>query len=254
MVKEELTLVLSGGAARCIAHLGVLQALEEVNIKPGMISGVSGGAIVGAFYCQGYTPKEILEIIKETSILKTLRPTWSAGLLKLNKTESIFQKYLKIQVFEKLKIPLFVSACDVENAQNLYFSNGELIPPLLGSCSFPPLFRPVDFEGKKLADGGLLNNLPVEPVKDQQRILGVNVNIIATNTSPDSTAQYTEWVIDVIVNNNIKESIQQCQVFFEPPEMKAYHLTDIGKADELFITGYNYAKAKMDLVIDLMEE
>ncbi|WMJ74630.1 patatin-like phospholipase family protein [Cytophagaceae bacterium ABcell3] len=252
MTNKDFALVLSGGAARCIAQLGILQALEENNIKPAVISGVSGGSIVGAFYCNGYTPKETLQIIKETSILKALRPTWSPGLLKLSKAEEIFRKYLKAETFEALETPLFISACDVENPKNIAFSEGEIIPPLLGSCSLPPLFRAVEYNGKKLADGGIVNNLPVEPVKNYKKIIGVNVNLVKTNIPPDSLVHYTEWVIDVVVNNNIKESIKQCHLFLEPPKMKNFHLIDVMKADDMFEVGYKHANENMDKISKLI--
>lgn len=240
MKKEGLAVVLSGGAARGIAHLGVLQALEEAGIKPQAIAGVSAGAIVGAFYCNGYSPAEILKIVKETPVVRTFRFTRSPGLLKLDKAESLFRKYLNHDTFEKLDIPLFFSASNVETAQVEYFSQGELIPPLLGSISFPPFFRPIKVHDKILADGGLINNLPVEPVKDYQVVLGVNVNIV--KSTPGSLAQYAEWVATVVVTNNIQASKKLCHLLFEPPGMRDFRIIDIGKADEIFQVGYRYGK------------
>lgn len=240
MKKEGLAMVLSGGAARGIAHLGILQALEEAGIRPQAIAGVSAGAIVGAFYCNGYSPAEILKIVKETPIIRTFRPTRSPGLLKLDKAESVFRKYLKKDAFENLEIPLFFSASNVESAQVEYFSQGELIPPLLGSISFPPFFRPVKYNGLLLADGGLINNLPVDPVKDYPVILGVNVNIV--KSTPMNLTQYAEWVATVVVTNNIQGSKELCHLFFEPPAMRDYRIIDVGKADEIFQVGYRYGK------------
>lgn len=243
MKKEGLAMVLSGGAARGIAHLGVIQALEEVGIRPQAISGVSAGAIVGAFYCNGYSPAEILKIVKGTSIVRTFRPTLSPGLLKLDKAESVFRKYLQKDTFEKLDMPLFFSACNVDTALVEYYSHGELIPPLLGSISFPPFFRPTRYNGKLLSDGGLINNLPADPVKDYQVVLGVNVNVV--KSTPGSFAQYAEWVATVVVTNNIQESKGLCHLFFEPPAMADFRIIDVGKADEIFQVGYRYAKDHM---------
>lgn len=249
--KSGLALVLSGGAARGIAHLGILQAMEEAGIRPSVISGVSAGAIVGAFYCSGYPPKKILEIAKKTPFVRTFRPTRSPGLLKLSKAEELFHEYLKTEHFENLDIPLIISATDVDLAQTVYFSTGKIIPPLLGSSSFPPFFRPVNYNGMTLSDGGLINNLPVEPVKDYQLVLGVNVNIV--RSSPDTFAQYSEWVATVVVTNNIQESKKLCHVFFEPPGMKEFRIIDIGKADEMFEIGYLYARERMPQVLELLQ-
>lgn len=253
MEKQGLALVLSGGAAKGVVHLGVLQALDEEGIKPAVISGVSAGAIVGAFYCYGYSPKEVMKIVKDNSILKFLRPAWGTGLLKLDKAEKIFREYLKIELFEELAIPLFISACDVKSTNMLTFSEGEIIPPLLGSCSLPPIFKPIEFNGVHLADGGILNNLPVEPVKNYSKIIGVNSNSIKDRSLPDGLSDYTEWVANVIVNINITESIKHCHVYLEPPEMKDHSFTDIAKADEFFTIGYNYTKKNMGSIHKLMD-
>lgn len=246
--KEGIALVLSGGAARCVAHLGFLQAMEEAGIKPAVISGVSGGAIVGAFYCNGYSPKQILGLVQKTSILKIFSPAWGTGFLKMDKAEKLFVDHLKIKNFEDLPIPLFITACDLNKSENIAFSKGDIIKPLVASCSIPPLFKAVNYAGRNLVDGGVLNNLPVEPVSVYKNILGINVNIINAASSIDSFAQYSERVADIIINNNIKESKKSCSLFLEPDELKYFRLTEIGKAGEIFAAGYDYAKKKMKAI------
>ncbi|NDE62201.1 MAG: patatin, partial [Cyclobacteriaceae bacterium] len=82
--KSSLGIALSGGGIRGIAHLGVLKAFDEYGISPKKVSGTSAGAIVGALYCQGYTPEEIMKIIHETNYFRLLRPAISwKGLLKM---------------------------------------------------------------------------------------------------------------------------------------------------------------------------
>nr|MBA3901829.1 patatin-like phospholipase family protein [Bacteroidota bacterium] len=219
---------------------------------PAAISGVSGGAIVGAFYCNGYTPQEIIKLIKDTPILKVFSPSWGAGLFKMDRVEKVFEDYLKIKDFEGLKLPLFITACDINLAENIAFSEGDIIKPLLASCAVPPLFKPIAYKGRKLADGGIINNLPVEAVLGYEEILGINVNIINPDASIDSKSNYAERAVDIIVNNNIKQSIAQCTLYMEPPEMKNFSLTDIGKADEMFAVGYDYAKENIALISELM--
>jgi NTE family protein len=242
---KQFALVLSGGAARCIAQLGVLQAMEEAGVKPAVISGVSGGAIVGAFYCTGISPHETLKIIKKTSLVKIFSPAWKTGVIKLDGAEKIFREHLGHLKFEDLNIPFFISACDVNSAEYLSFSSGEIVVPLLASCAVPPVIRPVEYLGRRLVDGGILNNLPVDPVKDYEKIAGVNVNIIDPSSEIDSFVRYTERTVDLIVNNNIKKSIEQCGFFLQPESMTRFHLTDVGRADEMFAVGYDEMKKRM---------
>ena len=82
---KSIGLVLSGGGARGAAHIGVLQALEEMGLKFSQVSGTSAGAIIGALYAHGHSPKEIFSIIQQMSILKSVRPAWTwSGLLKMD--------------------------------------------------------------------------------------------------------------------------------------------------------------------------
>src|ERR1700709_2081645 len=111
---KKIGLALSGGGIRGVAHLGVMQALIDNNIKFSHISGTSAGAIAAAFFAEGYSPKEILQIIKETKLLKLLRPSiGSAGLISILKARFLFEKYITHNSFQKLKIHVTISSVDL---------------------------------------------------------------------------------------------------------------------------------------------
>src|SRR5512142_515199 len=98
--------VLSGGGARGYAHLGFIQALNEAEIYPDVISGTSAGAIIGAFYADGYSPKEILKFMNVSSRLDFMRPALPReGLLQINGIIKILKKNLRATTFKELKIP-----------------------------------------------------------------------------------------------------------------------------------------------------
>jgi NTE family protein len=249
-----IAVVLSGGAARCIAQLGVMQALEEMKIPVSAISGVSGGAIVGAFLANNYSPQQTLKIIKDTSLLKIIRPAWdSAGILKMDKAEKIYSDYFKFTKFEELPFPLHISACDVNTGEYVIFSKGNLIKAVIASSSFPPVFKPYKHAGRELIDGGIVNNLPVEPVLGYEKIIGVNINIINSERDLDSLYKYFERTVDIIVTSNITASRNQCHLIIEPPEMKQTYLSDIGKADEMFAIGYDYTLSLKKKITELIK-
>ncbi|WP_162053940.1 patatin-like phospholipase family protein [Pontibacter pamirensis] len=236
-------LALSGGGARGIAHLGVLKALDELGIKISMISGVSSGAIAGVMYAYGFTPDEILKLIKNLSVFKIMRPTFgNAGLMHLEEIEKLYKTYLGANAsFEDLKIPVVVGTTDMNEGTNVYFSSGELIKPLIATSAVPILYKPVEYKGKLLNDGGLLNNLPVEPLHNNCDIkIGVHVNPVNHQAQVTSLRGMIERTVLLAINNNIKLRLHLCDLFLEPQELRYYRLTNFRKADEIFKIGYDY--------------
>ncbi|TPE45775.1 patatin-like phospholipase family protein [Pontibacter mangrovi] len=237
-------LALSGGGARGIAHLGVLKALDEQGINISIISGVSSGAIAGVFYGYGYAPDEILKLIKELSVFQVVRPVFGKpGLLHLEEVEKLYHKYLGPHLkFEDLKIPVVVSATEMNEGVTAYFSSGEVIKPLLASSAVPILYQPIHLNGKILSDGGLLNNLPVEPLfRNCDVKIAVHVNPINHQAQVTSIRGMVERTAMLAINSNVKLRINQCDLFLEPQGLKAFRLTSFRKADEIFEVGYRYA-------------
>ncbi|WP_347159286.1 patatin-like phospholipase family protein [Pontibacter chitinilyticus] len=234
---------LSGGGARGIAHLGVLKAFDELGIPISIISGVSSGAIAGVFYAAGYSPEEILKLIKELSIFKIVRPVFGKiGLMHLEEIEKLYKKYLgEFATFEDLKLPVIVSATEMNEGVTAYFSSGNLIKPLMASAAVPILYQPVSFEGKLLNDGGLLNNLPVDPLQFNCDVkIGVHVNPINHQAQVSNFRSMVERSVLLAINNNVKMRVHLCDLLLEPQELKHYRLVNFRKADEIFEIGYRY--------------
>ncbi|MHA6249261.1 patatin-like phospholipase family protein [Pontibacter sp. CAU 1760] len=248
-------IALSGGGARGIAHLGVLKALDELGIRVSMISGVSSGAIAGVLYAYGFTPDEILSMIKELSVFKVMRPAFGKiGLMHLEEVEKLYMKHMGAHVrFEDLQIPVVVSTTEMNEGVNMYFSSGELIKPLLASSAVPILYKPVEFNGKLLNDGGLLNNLPLEQLQGNCDVkIGVHVNPINHQAHITSLRGMVERTLLLAINNNIKLRVGLCDLFLEPQELRYYRLSNFRKADEIFDIGYQYAKHMQRHILNLV--
>src|SRR5687767_1894310 len=144
----KIGLVLSGGGARGICHLGVIKALEELNVRVDQIAGTSAGAITGAMYSYGYKPDEIMKIITSTSFSKSLKFAWTwMGLLSLDGLRDIIMKYIPENSFESLKIPLTIAATEIKKGKIEYFTQGELAQAIMASSCVPAVFNPVQFNG-----------------------------------------------------------------------------------------------------------
>lgn len=240
----KIGLVLSGGGARGIAHLGAVKALAERGIKPDIISGTSAGAIAGGMLAYGYTPDGILEIIIETNFVRHVRPTFRGnGILRMDGLQEVFQKHIPENTFEALKIPLIVATTDVYAGETIYFRKGELIRPILASSCLPGLFEPIHFQNRYLVDGGVMNNMPVEPlVGIVDCIIGVHCNPFQLKDPPKSTREVLARSLILAVHSKTKERFSKCQLLIEPPELGDYSVYDLRKARELFVLGYKYTR------------
>jgi NTE family protein len=233
-------LVLSGGGARGFAHLGVIEALNEAGIFPDIISGTSAGALVGVLIADGYTPKEILKLMNLNSRLDFMRPALPReGLLQINAVLKILKCSLRAKTFEELKIPLFVTATDLNNGKAEYFSKGDLFDPVMASASIPVLFQPVVINNFQYVDGGVLDNLPLKPIEKKCKVLiGSFVNPIGYMEKVSGLINIAERTFMLSMTKELLEKSKKFDLFVAPEQLKNYKILDPEKADELFSVGY----------------
>lgn len=259
---KRLGLALSGGGARGIAHIGVLAALDELGIRPARISGVSSGAIVGAFYAAGWEPRRILAELLQTNIPRLLRPAFTAfglwqpsplagafGLLRHDRVEALFARLLGPEIrFEDLRIPFVIGTADLQAGESVFYSAGPLLRPLLASTAVPIIYQPVAFEGRLLVDGGLLNNLPVEALTDGpdpcHAVIGVHTNPVDRSVRPKTLRGLVERTLHLAVNNNVRSRLVACDVVIEPPALRRISPLRYGRAQDLFQIGYEHTMSK----------
>ena len=248
--KYKIGLVLSGGGARGFAHLGVIQALNEAGIFPDVISGTSVGAIAGALYADGYSPKEILKITNSNSRLHYIRPTVpKVGLLQISGVVRILRDNLRAKTFEELKIPLFVTATDLNNGRVDYFSSGPLLNAIIASASIPVLFKPVVIDNKHYVDGGVLDNLPIKPLENKcSFIIGSFVNPTGYEENVSNLIYIAERTFLLSVSKEVTEKAKKFDLFIAPLELRNYKILDPEKAKELYMVGYNATKEKLKLM------
>ena len=242
--RYETGIILSGGGARGFAHAGILKALNENNIFPDVISGVSAGAIVGALYADGNTPDEIFEIFSsEDKFFKFVRFTVPRkGIFKTVGLTSNLSKNLKAKTFSELKLPLYVAATNMSKGEIVYFHEGEILPCILASASIPVLFEPVVIEEDLYVDGGVLDNFPVKPLRDQcRKLIGVSLNPIHPEKEFDHLMRIAERTFRLSVSANISTKFAECNRVFEPDKLGAFGLLDASRGKEMFEIGYETA-------------
>ncbi len=234
-------LALSGGGARGIAHLGVLQALEEKGIRPTVMSGTSMGAMVAVIYAMGISPKETLEFIKEE-----VRPTalknmdWNRmGFFNLNKVEKYLREHIEKDDFSALKIPVYITVTNLNTGKFEIKSKGKLIEFVMASASIPLLFKPVVIGKTYYVDGGVTKNLSAKVLEGKcDKIIGIHVNHISPQTDFRRMKDVAVRTYHLAVYNTIKEEKTYCDYFVDPPETRNFSTLDFDKADEIYDLGY----------------
>jgi NTE family protein len=240
--KYKTGIVLSGGGARGFAHIGALKAFEENGLKPDVISGTSAGAIIGVLYADGNSPEEIMEILKNYKLVSFMRISIPRdGLLKMHGLLVKLKKTLIAKTFDELKIPLFTCATDFLSGKVRFFSEGELLKPVLASATIPILFKPVLIDDIPYVDGGLISNLPVEPIEDDCKlIIGVNANTVGKIEKTGNILDVVDRTIRLSYRENILRNIPKCDLYLEPPSMQDYRLLDLSRSKEIMEKSYSY--------------
>lgn len=242
----KIGLALSGGGTRCVAHLAVIKVLEEQRILPHQYAGTSAGALAAALLAAGVKPLKILEIIAEAKLIMSIRPAFTrSGLLNVEKALSFSLKYLP-ETFEELAVPLFVGTTNVRTGEAEFFSKGPLIPALLASCSLPVIFKPVMIGGEYYVDGGLVNNLPVEPLqKGCDRIIGIHTNPVDRNFQLINMKSLLERTFLLTINSNVEQRKALCDVYLEPPCLSAFKVFDFRKVPAIFQQVTSWVEAQL---------
>ena len=202
-------MVLSGGGAKGLAHIGALKMIEESGVKIDYIAGTSMGAIIGGLYASGYTAKQLDSIFKKTNFTKLIRDdlpreaktfyereeseryaftfpfdnfnlTLPTGISKGQNIYNLMAQltqHIDTDDFSQLEIPFFCVATNIETGQEVILDHGNLAQAISASGAIPTLFRPVEINGQMLTDGGVVNNYPIEKLKLKQMdyIIGVDV-------------------------------------------------------------------------------
>ncbi|WP_183568433.1 patatin-like phospholipase family protein [Mucilaginibacter sp. SP1R1] len=237
---KKIGLALSGGGVRGVSHLGVIQALTDHGITFSHISGTSAGAIAAAFFSEGYTPKEILQIIKDTRLLKLLRPAFgSTGLVSILNARFLIEKYIPHNSFQKLKTHITIASVDLGEGKLVYFTDGDLDMAILASCCLPGIFRPIIINDHMYVDGGILNNFPVEPlVGNCDLIIGSSCNHLPAVTEIKSFGNLIDRAAMIAINSSLNTHKNLCDIVIEPHGLGGYGIFDTDAAEEIYMIGY----------------
>lgn len=202
-MRPKVGLALSGGGTKGFAHIGVIKVLEKNKIPIDFISGTSAGAIIGGIYASGTSIKVLEKTIREMErkdlmrfIIDFGRP--EGGLVKGEHIMQFVAKMLKEKDIEKFKIPFSAVAADVANEKEKIFNKGNVLLAIKSSIAIPGLVRPVKIGNSVLVDGGIVNPLPVDTVRDMGADVIIGVDVIGKPKRIDKKIRYKDIIFNSI--------------------------------------------------------
>lgn len=248
--RPTIGIALSGGSTHGAAHIGVLQVLEREGIHIDLIAGTSAGAIVGSAYAAGISLDEITEIFKSMSWPHLLRPSIHRPLSLFD--TSPMEKFLRDNIgdgeFKDLEIPFAAIACDIVTSERVVLDQGPLAPAIRASASIPGLFNPVELDKRLLVDGGIVDNLPINQVKEMgaDYIIAVDVSKrVGPNKRPENPVEVILDMIDIMQARAALTDPSECDCYIRPQVLQ-YSKWDFSKADEIIQAGRDAAENVVD--------
>ncbi len=245
-------LALGGGAAKGIAHIGVLKAFEEEHIRIHCISGTSVGALVASYYAFGRPAESILSICSTLNLSKIINFTLErGGLFSTNAIREMIHRDLGDCRIEDADIPLAICATDIETGEQLIFRKGNLADAVCASMAVPGLFVPVEVDGRILVDGGLVENVPISPLAKMGAGITVAIDLshVGRYPKPTDMLDVISNAINIGIDFNTRKQLKRADIAV-PLDLSRYSLTNnADRVEELYREGYHPMKQKIRQVL-----
>lgn len=249
-IYPKVGLALSGGSALGICHVGAIKALKENKIPIDCVSGTSAGSIAATCLAFGIPIKKMAEISKKVSWSSVSKFGYSKMGLNSNRpVGEIINEIIGDAKIEDAHIPLAIVATDIDTGQKIVFRKGSVAEAVMASTCLPGLFVPVQIKGKKMVDGGLIENLPLSPLKEMGAEIRIGVDLGHWRTLKKSRN-----VLEVITNSySILTGTQaafipgQAEILIEP-HLEKFSSSDFDRADELMEEGYRAASSAISKI------
>ena len=253
--KKKIGLCFGGGGTRGFAHLGVVKAFEEYGIEFDVVAGTSVGSIVGAMYCSNLTFDEMYKISK-TVVVKDIKknkfgfmPSSTQGL------QDFVRNNLPYKNLEELPTKLWVVAVDLKTGTEYNFDRGEIAPLVAGSCAVPAVFEPVKFADYHLIDGGVVNNIPANVLKNDDCDIIITIDVNSFRGRGTDSTKIMDTILasfGIMTKNNSLAGYTYSDIVIQP-DIKKFKATKLdGCWDEMIEEGYNATIKLMPQIMKIL--
>lgn len=267
METDRIGLVLGGGGARGLCHIGVWRVLQEMNIRPDLLAGTSMGGLIGALIAAGHDADEMEKIARDVDWLRLLNWGLTGRLLSGARFRDWVGKYVP-ETFDELEVPLVLTATDVVDGQIRYLHTGDLITAIQATTAYPGALESVRMGESILVDGGILNQIPVDGARflGARRIIAVNATPLETLENPNEAVQVSARrsaagalreamrAIDIMQSQltMVRLSLYSPDVLIDP-RIEGVAITDFHKSGLAIAAGDSAARDRADKLRELTD-
>jgi NTE family protein len=254
-----IALALGGGFSRGFAHLGILEVLEQEQIPVSVIVGTSIGALLGAAYADGVTVRDLCDLGRRVRVRDFLRfhqPDPPRGALRKDCIGSFVKEWFHAGLVEELPIPTAMVATDLDTGAPYVFTRGPLEVAIRASCAFPGLVKPVEYEGRLLADGCIVAPVPTAIAAriNNGCVLGVNVG---SNAASSSSSEHVVKIFDprfrASHRNSLEPSWSRHADILLQPQVHHIDWNDFSRVDEAFSAGAEAMRRAVPFLLELLD-
>jgi NTE family protein len=271
-LRPKIGLTLSGGGAKGLAHIGILKAIDSAGLKIDYITGTSMGSIIGALYAAGYNADTIEKLSLSTdwelllsnqSSLRSinmeekseynkydLELPWVNNWFRLPtgvlegqelwlKFAELFYPLYRIKSFDKLSIPFKCIATDISTGEAVVLDSGELVSAVRASMAIPSIFTAVEYNGRKLVDGGIVRNFPVKDVREMGANLVIGSNVSNGLLGQDKVTNAIQVLLQIVFfreAEDTKTQVPLCNIYV-PISLDKYSMGSFSESDEILQAG-----------------
>jgi NTE family protein len=281
--QPKIGLVLSGGGAKGLAHIGVLKVLEEQGVKISYVTGTSMGAIIGGLYAAGYNAQQldsIFSVVDSKALVQDYVPrkakgfyerrddeiyalqlpfdnfkigipqSFSKGMYNYNLLSRLTYHVRDVKDFSKLPIPFACVATEVSTGNEVILNHGDLVESIIASGAFPSLFSPVEIDGKALIDGGVVNNYPIELVRAMGADIVIGVDV-QDDLKPIDELGGAMGILLQTTNYPMVEQMaskRHLTDIYIKPDIKGYNVVSFDSGADIIVRGENAAHEVVDKI------
>ena len=229
-----------GGGARGFAHIGALQAMAEVGIRPDIVAGVSAGAVVAVMYAAGLSPKQMLESFNDASFSDFCEiGIPHGGFFSMDGFRQFIKRTTGVNRLEELQIPTVIGATDFAAGRPVLFEQGDIGETVTASCAIPIVFKPVVIDGVRYVDGGVLHNLPAWAIRSRCRYLfGINVSCLPMGEVGNSLVDIALRSYQLVTKTNSVQDMRLCDLVIAMDDIADYKVFNLREIRKVYQIGY----------------